>query len=117
MMDSQPWNVPLWLCHRGGFAANPILPGHALGLGLQHQPQGFPVFPIEEGERLLAPLKQKIQKEVMAPMGRMMGMIATRGDIICPLSKRELCHSVARKYGFQKNLKFFKKAIDKMNLT
>lgn len=53
----------------------------------------------------------------MAPMGRMIGMIATRGDIICPLSKRELRHSVARKHGFQKNLKFFKKAIDKMNLT
>lgn len=55
MMDSKPWNVPLGLCHRGGCAANPILLGHALGLGLQHQPQGFPVFPIEEGERLLAP--------------------------------------------------------------
>lgn len=28
MMDSKPWNVPLGLCHRGGFAANPILPSN-----------------------------------------------------------------------------------------
>lgn len=93
------------------------------GLDFSISRRDSPFFRLKKVNACLPPLKQKIQKQRAAQErgngtdGQDDGHDCYPGDIICPLSKRELRHSVARKYGFQKNLKFFKKAIDKMNLT
>ena len=54
-----------------------FLPGHALRLRFQNQPKGFPVFPVKEGKRLLAPhMEQQIAFADAAPQNHLDGVYA-----------------------------------------
>lgn len=107
-------------------AASPQIPSSRVmpsGLDFSISRRDSPFFRLKKVNACLPPLKQKIQKQRAAQErgngtdGQDDGHDCYPGGYNLPFIQEGIAPSVARKYGFQKNLKFFKKAIDKMNLT